>query len=242
MAESEPKAKSGLTPIRAIRSYGGGLARDERRVRTILKTHGDDPDMALAIESLRRHYLALGKELREVVRFDVQLRREIAEARDAEYCAAASGETEMLDKLLKGANRRAGNRKVSLIKTEARNRIAAAGLDPTIVDALIDDVPEMGQRLALDAMVRQADKRIDSDLDAMRADVDGALAASEEDPDGDDGEIKGDPGQDPLRRGGVLMGPCTTGGSRWRGRGLIGCTALHAPDQDDPAAVAILEN
>ena len=81
-----------------------------------------------------------------------------------------------------------------------RSRIGGTGLGPDIVDSILPAVPEREQQTTLSTKLNHAYGRIESDLDAMRADVDAALACVEGDPDGDDGETTGGRDGGSLRR------------------------------------------
>lgn len=185
---TDPKAKSAVTPIKTVRNYALGIHRIEQRIRKLLHRHGADDDTAGLVYPLTDQYLRLGREVRDMALFDLKVRRELAEVQDAELRIMSNEE---MRKVLEGMNRRAGFRKVSTVKAAARDRLAAAGLDPTLVDSLIPDVPEHEPRMSATALMRQADRRIDHDLDAARADIDEALSASEGVPVGDDGETGG---------------------------------------------------
>lgn len=182
-----PKSKSSVTPIKTVRAYAEGLNRAERRIRKLLARHGADPDTAALAYELTDQYLRLGKEAREMALFDLKVRRELAELQDAEFRVMND---EVLEKLITGEMRRRGYRSVREMRETVRDRLTPAGLGD-LVDSILPPVAEMPQRTTLSTKLNGAYDRIEADLDAARADVDGALACSEEGPDGRMEEAKG---------------------------------------------------
>jgi hypothetical protein len=196
-----PKPKSAVTPIKTVRNYADGLHRIERRIRKLLQRHGADPDTAGLAYDLTDQYLRLGREVRDTALFDVRIRRELAECQDAELRVMTD---EALRKMLEGMQRRAGFRKVSRIKSAAVERLTpvlGAETARATVDRIIDDVPELDPQMTPSTLMRQADKRVEADLDAVRRDVDEALACVEGDPELDGGGDQGFAAEAPLDGG-----------------------------------------